>query len=570
MAGGKETPRQKMIGMMYLVLTALLAMNVSKDILNGFIIVNESLERTNHNLADNTVNVMSAFKMAAKAEPRAVPFVPKAEEVLKITTELHDYLDKLKKEVVQQTEQKGSYKDSTSRDRDLEKGWSMWFMDKKDNYDLPTHMLIGDDESNPMSGPNTAKELRQKLADGAKKIKAIFEKMQKDSKLKLMDGDYQAILKKIESMVPHDPSRMEDGVKETWETENFYHLPLAAVITNLTKIQSDVNNVEAECIQQIAAAPGKTAIKFDKLSAKVIAPSSYIQSGGTYAADIFLAASSSDMGGDKLTIFKGATYDSISKKCVGCDGTENVLPLVGGYGKYEAGAGSPGEQKWGGVIRFKNPTGDFEYYPFEQTYMVAAPSASISSDAMNVFYLGIDNPVSVSAAGIAPSELQVAASGPISIRPAGGPGKYVVTATGVTPKGQFAKISVSAKTKDGVKPQGSGDFRVKRIPDPIPTLGGYKNGEAVPKTVLKTASTIFAMKPDGFDLDVKFSVVKWKLQILSGGKINSFSGGGAALSADALAALGKITSGGVVVLDADASAPDKSVRKLGGCIIYAK
>ncbi|MFN6037277.1 MAG: hypothetical protein ACK452_02320, partial [Bacteroidota bacterium] len=263
-------------------------MNVSKDILNGFIIVNESLERTNHNLADNTNNVMASFRLAAKSEPRAVPYIPKADEVLKITLEVHDYIDKLKKTVIQETEQRGSYKDSISMDKDLEKGWSLWHADKKDNYDLPTHLLIGDNESAPASGPNTAKELRQKLTDAANKIKALFDNMQKDSKLKLMDGDYKAILKKIESMIPHDPNRMEDGVKETWETENFYHLPLAAVITNLTKIQSDVNNVEAECIQQIAAAPGKTAIKFDKLAAKVIAPSSYIQSGGKYTADIFL------------------------------------------------------------------------------------------------------------------------------------------------------------------------------------------------------------------------------------------------------------------------------------------
>ena len=569
MAGGKETPRQKMIGMMYLVLTALLAMNVSKDILNGFVIVNESLERSNHNMAANTVSVMDAFRNAAKSEPRAVPYVPKAEEVLKITTDLHDYIDKLKKEVVQQTEQKGSYKDSTSRDKDLEKGWSMWYMDKKDNYDDPTHLLIGDDESNPISTPNSAKELRSKLEEGAKKLKAIFEGMKKDpDKFKFFEDDYKAIQKKIESMVPKDPTRMEDGVKETWETQNFYHLPLAAVITNLTKIQSDVNNVEAELIQQIAAAPGKTAIKFDRLSAKVIAPSSYIQSGGKYTADIFLAASSSDMGGDKLTIYSGATYDSISKKCTGCDGTG--LPIVGGLGKYEAGAGSPGEQKWGGVIRFKNPTGEFEYYPFTQSYMVAAPAASVSSDAMNVFYLGIDNPISVSAAGIAPSEITPSPSGPISIRPGGGPGKYIVTASALTAKGQFASINVMAKTKDGSKSQGTVNFRVKRIPDPVPTLGGYKNGEAVPKTVLKSAASIFAMKPEGFDLDVKYTVTKWKLQILSGGKVTQYTGNGGALSSDALSALGKIASGGVVVLDAQASAPDKTVRQLGGCIIYAK
>lgn len=146
MAGGKETPRQKMIGMMYLVLTALLAMNVSKDILNGFITVNESLERTNHNFSDNTTRVMDAFKKASESNPSAVPFLAKANEVWKETKELDKYIDELKKEIVQHTEQKGSYKDSAK--------WSMWYLDKKDNYDSPTHMLIGDNENAPMEGPD--------------------------------------------------------------------------------------------------------------------------------------------------------------------------------------------------------------------------------------------------------------------------------------------------------------------------------------------------------------------------------------------------------------------------------
>lgn len=122
MGGGKETPRQKMIGMMYLVLTALLAMNVSKDILNGFITVNESMERTNHNFSDNTKHVMEAFEEAAKANPAAQPFLAQAKKAYILTTGIHEYIDKLKKEVVQVTEQKGMYKDSISKDKDLEKG----------------------------------------------------------------------------------------------------------------------------------------------------------------------------------------------------------------------------------------------------------------------------------------------------------------------------------------------------------------------------------------------------------------------------------------------------------------
>src|ERR1041385_3095740 len=100
MAGGKETPRQKMIGMMYLVLTALLAMNVSKDILKAFVTVNESLERTNKNFSDNTLNLLKAFEIAKKSEAKAVPYYYKAVEAKKLTQELYEYMEQLKHAII--------------------------------------------------------------------------------------------------------------------------------------------------------------------------------------------------------------------------------------------------------------------------------------------------------------------------------------------------------------------------------------------------------------------------------------------------------------------------------------
>lgn len=557
MAGGKETPRQKMIGMMYLVLTALLAMNVSKDILNGFITVNESLERTNHNFSDNTVRVMDAFKKASESNPSAVPFLQKANEVVKLTGELHDYIDKLKKHVVQETEQKGSYKDSTSRDKDLEKGWRMWYLDKKDNYDAPTHLLIGDNEAAPMSGPNTAKELRQKITEVGEKLKKMFTEMQKDSKTKLLEEDSKAILKKIESMMPTDPKEAKDGVQETWETENFYHLPLAAIVTNLTKIQSDIKNVESECVAQLSGASGKIAIKFDKLSAKVIASSAYVQQGQKYIADVFLAASSSSMTSEQLSIYRGATYDSVSKKCTGCDVKENEIPIASGMGRFETAASGLGEQKWGGVIKFKKPTGEFEFYPFEASYMVAPKAAAISADAMNVFYIGVDNPVSVSAAGFAPSELSVSGSGGGIVMTPKGPGKYNVRVSTI---GETT-ISVSAKTKDGVQNQGSQKFRVKRIPTPYATVANKKTGDKVSKAEIVNSSYIIA-KLDGFDFAANFQVLSWEFTGTIGGQTKVLSGNGGSISSELKSILSKVSPGSKLFFDVKAKGPDGNISVL--------
>src|ERR1700741_2343175 len=123
--GGKESPRQKMIGMMYLVLTALLAMNVSKDILKAFVTVNDNLERTNMNFNKNTENIMKAFAEAKASNPSAIPYYEKSVESLKITKELFDHIEKLKHYVIDETEKNGGAKDTTR----------LRYTDKKDNYD---------------------------------------------------------------------------------------------------------------------------------------------------------------------------------------------------------------------------------------------------------------------------------------------------------------------------------------------------------------------------------------------------------------------------------------------------
>ncbi|MBC7862420.1 MAG: hypothetical protein IAF38_05550, partial [Bacteroidia bacterium] len=344
---------------------------------------------------------------------------------------------------------------------------------------------------------------------------------------------------------------------ESWETQNFYHLPLAAVVCNLTKIQSDIKNVEAECISQLSGASGKVAIKFDKLAAKVIAPKSYIQSGQKYEADVFLAASSSSLTAEQLTVYKNATWDSAAKKCIGCDVKENELPLVSGMGKYEAQAGSVGEQKFTGVIKFKKPTGEFDYYPYGSDYMVAAPSAAISADAMNVFYIGVDNPVSVSAAGFAPSELSVGGSGGgIQLQPKGA-GKFNVR---VSTAGD-ATISVSAKTKDGSKPQGSQKFRVKRIPTPYPTVAGKKSGEKVSKAEITNASYIIA-KLDGFDFAANFQVISWEFTGSIGGQTKICQGNGGAVTSELKGILSKATPGSRIFFDVKAKGPDGVLQTL--------
>lgn len=548
--GGKETPRQKMIGMMYLVLTALLAMNVSKDILKAFVTVNESLERTNANLSDNSEKVMKAFETAKQSNPSAVPYYAKAVEAKKLTADVYDYIDKLKHRIIDETE-KVQVKDTLR----------LRFADKKDNYDDPTHLLIGDDETKPKSGEFTAVELKEKINFCHDNLLKLIDNMQKDKATQLLPADYEALKKKISSLKPVDPDEKEDGVPITWEIHNFYHLPLAGVITNLTKIQSDIKNVEAEVISQLSGASGKVAIKFNKLAAKVVAPSSYIQAGQPYKADVFLAASSTDFKDENMQILLGV--DS-AQAVSGTGGTP--IPLVGGMGKLEQSNGV-GNHNFQGVIKFKKPTGEYDYYPFSGEYTVAAPSVAVSPDKMNVFYIGVDNPISVSAAGIAPGDLIVSASGGgASLKPSG-PGKYIVRASSPGD----CKISVSAKTKDGTKPQGPPIvFRVKRIPDPIAEVAGKTGTADIKKVEVSGAGAVIA-RLQGFDFQANFIVQSFEFTAIVKGVPKVYTGSGPSLTAEMKGALSQVGTGSKVFIDnVKAKGPDGSIRNIPGVTLKVK
>lgn len=553
--GGKETPRQKMIGMMYLVLTALLAMNVSKDILKAFVTVNESLERTNKNFSDNTIRVMKAFEDAKASNPSALPYYTKAVEAKKLTGDLYEYMEVLKHKVIAHVLGEGQPGGDTLKLR---------YLDAKDNYDIPTHMLIGDNESAPMTGEHTASELREKMQNVHDKLIKMLKDMQADKKTQLLKDDYEALLKKIETFKPDANGETEDGVPISWEVLNFYHLPTAGVITNISKMQADLKNIEAEIISQLSGASGKVSIKFNQLAAKVVAPSSYIQAGQPYKADVFLAASSTDFKDENMQVLLGATYDTVSKKVL----TEGKpVQLVGGMGKLELSEGV-GTHEFNGVIKFKKPTGEYDYYPFNGDYVVAAPSCAVSPDKMNVFYIGVDNPITVSAAGIAPGDLVVSGSGGgITVKPSGA-GKYVVRASSETKDG---KIMVSARTKDGVKAQGPPvSFRVKRIPDPVAAIGGKKGFSEIKRVDVGGIGAV-AAKLEGFDFEANFIVTSFEFTAIVKGQPVSYNGSGPAMTSDMKAALGKVATGSKIFIDnVKAKGPDGSLRSIPGVTLKVK
>ena len=551
MGGGKETPRQKMIGMMYLVLTALLAMNVSKQILHGYVAVNESIEKAKENMHENNERVFKAFEEMAQNTAAAKPYLEKAIMAQKEIMETYKYIGEVRVKVIAFTEKKDEKTADTMRLDHMEKTGQI------DNYDAPSGFLIGSEAASPKTGPYTASELKGKLKGLYDKLIGIVDGMQKDPKIKLPQDDYDALKKKLKAIEPDETPFMEGNVKFGWEAKNFYHLPEAAVVTTLNKMQSDLKNVEADILQVFSGASGKLAIKFDAIKARVVAPSSYIQAGQPYEADIFLAASSSKLAAGDMEIIIGVDSAAAAG---GAKGT--LCPIVGGEGKYSQGTGGEGDQEYKGVIKYKNPDGTFKYYPFAGAYKVAKSAATVSADQMNVFYAGVPNPVTAAAAGISPADISVSATG-AGVKVAGkGNGKYEFTFTGTGD----CMVTVNAKTKDGTKSQGPPiKFRVKPLPKPELKLSGKFAPQELKKSELGMISGLGA-GANGFDFQANYVVMSWEVVGKSKGKLGSGAGNGNNLDAAGKAVLTGADVGSKVYIDAKIKGPDGKITSVTSAI----
>jgi gliding motility-associated protein GldM len=543
MAGGKQTPRQKMIGMMYLVLTALLALNISKEIINAFITIDTGLIATNKNFDNKNEMTYKAFEKAkANDEKKAGPLYLKALEVQKLSNEICAYIRSLRGEMVAES--------AGFKPEDKKKGDTLrlTLLDKPDDYDTPTHFMIGDD---PANVTGKAKDLKAKLiAYHDAIIKIVPEKNQADIKPRL------------ETLIPKEEYSKENEKIISWEWYNFYHAPIVAAIAQLDRIQNDVKNAEGDVINELFASINANDFKFDQLTARVVAPTSYVFTGDKYTSDIFVAASSSSQ---KPTVWL-CEVDSATKKPKAGSPIDSVsVNVQGGLGKYEVTAGSVGLQTYQGLIRVKKPDGTWDSYPFKQEYMVAAPSAAVFLEKMNVFYIGVDNPISISAAGVAPSDLSPSLSGG-TLTSAGKAGSYIVRVS----SGVEATLNVSAKLNGASKSMGAFKFRVKRVPDPVCYVGNLKADGQMTKGELAGQSGVFA-RMDNFDFDLKFNVVSFVLSMSVNGVFVEKKTNGPAFTPEMKSLMAGAKPGNKVFIEqVTVQGPDGTLRKIPGVNIKVK
>ena len=487
MGHGKETPRQKMIGMMYLVYTSMLAMNVSADLLNAFVLVDSGLSQTTHNYATKNAQTYAEFTQAEMLNPGKVkPWREKAEAVHTQSQELYSFIKDLKYNLVKTSD--GEKSPALMPNGDVDG----MLVETKTNTDVPGLVLI--EQGN-------GAELRKKVASYRDAILNLIDK-ERDSAL------YGTI---NEMLNTDDPPATNDGIQHTWESYRFEHIPLVAVLPQLTKVQVDVLNAEADVMSYLMSRIDAGDFKFNRLEAVVIPSSDYVMRGETFSAQVFMAASDTTQ---RPTIYIGA-YDSVRNEKTGewnysMRGGYDTVPVSdGGRGMYRRVAASTGRVSWGGLVEFAGPQGDKIRLPFKHSYTVSEASVAVSPTKMNVFYLGVDNPVDISASGVPLDQIKVSVSDGTITRSGNG---YLEKVTGRP--GAVVKVTVSA----GGKVMGVKDFRVKKVPDPLPSLFGVSpDAMTLRKSQLTSSQGVVAAMPEDFDFDMKFTVLGFTVGAVVGG-----------------------------------------------------
>ncbi|MFM1874267.1 MAG: gliding motility protein GldM [Bacteroidota bacterium] len=544
MAGGKETPRQKMIGMMYLVLTALLALNVSKEILNSFILINDSLVVTNKNFANKNQSQYDAFKAALLNDQKKVqPWYDNALAVKASADDMVSHIEDLKRYLIMRTDGLDSNevnihlenlaKAANDEQREphqliIDSIFSLKNVNSKDNYDIPTNIMIGGQEGQLKEGPHTASELVQKLNDFRDKMVSMIDPKKG-----------QSIIDALKTNFNTDTTlQISQSEKEPWAYANFYHIPLAAVVTNLSKIQTDVRNAESDVVKYLFREVDASDFKFDTLAAKIIAPN-LVFMGDEYKAEIFVAAFSTTQN----PVVAIGNVDETTGKLIG-NGDTTSVKVDRGVGMYTVRASSEGLKKYEGVIKVKAPSGQILGYPFQGEYMVMKSGVVVSPTKMNVLYRGVKNPISISVPGIAPELVKPSLEGG-TLRPdaAAGKGNYIAEVAG----GSTAKVIVSAEVEGKQRKMGEFEFRVKDVPPPVATIAGVEEG-LISANRLTAAPTVIP-KMQNFDFELFFKVTKFDLVYQVGTDLITTNVNGSSIPANALSQIARLKKGSRIYIE---------------------
>lgn len=451
------SPRQKMINLMYIVLTAMLALNVSSDVLDGFTQVEDGLSRSNANVTQRNDAILRSLEAFSQKNPdKGKPWYDKAAEVRRVTDSLYNNVETLKLAIVRKADgDDGNVNDILNRD------------------DLEAAAVV---MLNPTN--RRGEKLRLAIDDYRSYIASIMTDSVKRAN--------------VEAALSTAPMRRKGVIgAQSWEESKFDSQPVVAAVTLLSKLQNDIRYAEGEALSTLLANVDAGDVRVNELNAFVIPQSRFVMRGGKYSANIVLAA-----------------VDTTQRPIVYVNGTK----LGNDRGLYELVTGKTGTFDYNGYLEVPHGDGSVTRHDFNSSYTVIEPTATVSATMMNVLYAGIDNPISISVPGVAMSGVSAAMTNGTLTRN----GDTWVARPGQV--GSEAVITVTA-TIDG-RPQtvATTSFRVRKLPDPSPyipfkdsngNVDRYKGGKPISKTLLLAAPGIEAAIDDDL-LNISFKVLSFE------------------------------------------------------------
>jgi gliding motility-associated protein GldM len=463
MASGKLSPRQKMINLMYLIFIAMLALNMSKEVLAAFGLMNEKLEASNVKTTENNLAFLSGLE--TKASENAEKFGPLLEDAQKIkvlSQEYYDYLNNLKTEMTTEIDDPKDYQ----------------VMDKSDYLDQK--FWQGDNLTK--EGQEFMKRINDYRTQVLGILPASMEEVRASVKTKFETGDAKG---KVER---------RDGVKVDWLTYHYEGFPVVASLTKITALQSDIKATEEAALKAMLEGQLTTEVSMTNYTTLLEQEKSAFYAGEKFSGAIVLGRKDATTRPNEVNI----TLDG-RKLSEGRD-----YEIKEGQVKLLVSAGAPGDHKLAGSVVFIQD-GERTEVPVNSTFAtITKPNAAlIAADKMNVVYRGVSNPMSISIPGIPNNKVSASAPG-LSKRDGS---KYVMNPG----TGRTVTITASGILPDGQRVSSKSEFRIKDIPRPAGSIRGETGSTQMPRRNLEIATVGALLEDFDFDLNLAISGFKFKV-----------------------------------------------------------
>ncbi len=496
---------------MYLVLTAMLALNVQREILDAFVVIEDGTAASLKSLEKRNNSLYSEFKFAHGLDPEKTGIYWNGANALQEESNfLVTSIDSLKSAIIAATERIEPEQADTI---------SLCYLEKIDQYNDATRILAGEKED---ASTGAAHHLRNQIESFARQVNTTLQQLKLDTLS--MPFDFR--------------DRMVEDRMVNWEMRTFYEIPMAACVAILTKLQNDVRTIEYNAVSQMLSAVDVDDIPVDTVIARVVPRSQYIILGETYESDIFLSA-----------------YNSTTQPEINLNGSGDLV-VEDGMGKLSFKPTGQGQFDYNGEIVIHDKKGNPRKFPFESSYTVVKPSASVSPTKMNVLYVGPKNPLSISVPGVPDEKVSVTITGGNRIRKIG-PGMYEADMVLGSPRD--IDVIVKAEMDGGLKEMAKTSFRVKKLPTPYVRFGPIKNSGKMDAFDLINNSLIAEYDQD-FVFPLPLTVVEFNMVIDKGEVVERHIVGRKARSEDQ-ALLNSLRPGAIVYLE-DILVRDASGRVL--------